>query len=691
MIKSRDGILREAKRLNKLMNNFNIGVEQRVVYVSGMLLSMQDVVDKEGNLVDCGLTPEDLKGIFTEQNRDSVIVINHVQEFLDQKDIALDKKHIMIEQFKNSISLDASRDQTVALDDLVADILKMDSSVTKQVFAFLYKYVFLAIDMTQGALDIMAEMYSTFLKYALSDGASLGKVLTPPYITSLMARILDIDMESKVMDLATGSAAFLVAAMDMMVNDANTKLGKNTTIANDAIAKIKKENLLGVEVDAKMYTLAVANMILRGDGSSNIIKADSFTTPKSVFKQFGASKLLLNPPFSYEDFGLPFFEFGLDNMEKGGLGAVIVQDSAGSGKAKNTTQRILKKHTMVASIKMPMDLFIPNAIVQTSIYVFKAKIPHNFSLDLVRFLDFRNDGYKRTKRCIKDVDSPIERYEDMYLLYKLGRSAVKNSKFHGSLWSVDDVFCEDTISKEGDDWNFEKHIEHKTERTETDFKQSIKEQFAWDLKNQIYNAPIDIVKKIGKPFAMKRMRVKDLFEIKNATPSYDKGDLVKSVDNVESFDYITRTAENRGICDVSGFMGTDGLQEAGSFSLGLMQMVFFYRYRKWYAGQFVKVITCKDVGVSVDAKLYLETVLNGLTNKLLSVLVRDVEKTFLESEIVLPVTKTNQVDYDWMESYVKEGKRQLVGALIPNLGTLGTSYIFHDKQDYGIAAEPSIQ
>ena len=58
---------------------------------------------------------------------------------------------------------------------------------------------------------------------------------------------------------------------------------------------------------------------------------------------------------------------------------------------------------------------------------------------------------------------------------------------------------------------------------------------------------------------------------------------------------------------------------------------------------------------------------------------------------MLPVTKTNQVDYDWMESYVKEGKRQLVGALIPNLGTLGTSYIFHDKQDYGIAAEPSIQ
>ena len=54
--------------------------------------------------------------------------------------------------------------------------------------------------MSGGALDIMAEMYSTFLKYALSDGAPLGKVLTPPYITSMMAKILNVNKDSRVMD-----------------------------------------------------------------------------------------------------------------------------------------------------------------------------------------------------------------------------------------------------------------------------------------------------------------------------------------------------------------------------------------------------------------------------------------------------------------------------------------------------------
>ena len=69
LIYTRKEILRQAKKLNILMNNCNIGVEQRVVYVSGMLLSMQDVIDKDGNVIDYGLTIDDLKGIETEQKR----------------------------------------------------------------------------------------------------------------------------------------------------------------------------------------------------------------------------------------------------------------------------------------------------------------------------------------------------------------------------------------------------------------------------------------------------------------------------------------------------------------------------------------------------------------------------------------------------------------------------------------------
>lgn len=284
------------------------------------------------------------------------------------------------------------------------------------------------------------------------------------------------------MDCATGSAAFLVAAMAQMIDDANKTYGKETKKANDIIKKIKKEQLLGVEVDAKMYTLAATNMILRGDGTSQIKKANTFETPKELYENFKADRLLLNPPFSYEENGMPFFEFGLDNMQKGGIGAVIIQDSAGSGKAVTTNKKILAKHRMIASIKMPMDLFNPNAIVQTSIYVFEAGTPHKFDTDLVKFIDFRNDGYQRTERIIREVDHPSERYEDLFYIYKMGLNANKVSEFHKELWNLDDIYIEDTISDSGKDWNFDQHKTINICPTEKDFTDVVRSYLFYELQ-----------------------------------------------------------------------------------------------------------------------------------------------------------------------------------------------------------------
>ena len=133
--------------------------------------------------------------------------------------------------------------------------------------------------------------------------------------------------------------------MELMIEQAEMELGKGTSVAEEVIENIKRNNLLGVELNAEMYTLAATNMILRGDGSSNIRKANTFNTPKSLYEKFGATKLLLNPPFSYQENGMPFIEFGLNNMEKGGVGAIIIQDSAGTGKAEKTNKSILKTYS----------------------------------------------------------------------------------------------------------------------------------------------------------------------------------------------------------------------------------------------------------------------------------------------------------------------------------------------------------
>lgn len=477
LITSRTLLQKYAGELNKLMHNHNITAPQRVLYVSGMLLSMQDIVDEDGNLVQRGLIPEDLLGAKTDTKRDGILITNQIKEYLKQKQIRQEKVDLMLSSF-SEISKDNQRDEPTDLDKLVGKLLEKEASTNKQIFTYIFNNIYRSIDAMAGHLDIMGEMYSEFLKYALGDGKEIGIVLTPPYVTKMMAEILNVNKDSRTMDLATGSAGFLISSMEIMIDDANKTFGKDTSRANKKIEEIKKEQLLGVELNAEMFTLAATNMILRGDGSSNIRKGNTFRTPDELYTNFKANRLLLNPPFSFEENGMPFIKFGLSKMEKGGLAAIIIQDSAGSGRAISSNQEILKNNTLLASIKMPVDLFIPMAGVQTSIYVFEAGIPHDYD-KTVKFIDFRNDGYKRTKRGLNEVDSPTERYQDIIKLYKAGKSA----KVNKNLWNIDEIYIEDFITDGGNDWNFEQHKKVDTKPKLEDFKKTVADYLAWEVAN----------------------------------------------------------------------------------------------------------------------------------------------------------------------------------------------------------------
>lgn len=475
LIRSQVQLQGYAKKLNKLMHNHNITAPQRVLYVSGMLLSMQDVGSNPG------LLQSDLKG-GTGKNADGYKIVAQIEEFLVERNIIESKRKLMLASF-SEISKDPDRDTPTQkdkeIDKLIAD---NKASVNKQIFIFIYEYIFKSIDGMAGTLDIMGEMYSEFLKYALGDGKEIGMVLTPPYITKMMAQILNVNKDSKVMDLATGSAGFLIASMELMINDAE-KVGKGTTASKDKIKEIKEQQLLGVELNAEMYTLAATNMILRGDGSSNIQKGNTFDTPESLYTNFKPDKLLLNPPFSFEENGMPFIAFGLKKMRhEKGLAAIIIQDSAGSGKAIKSNKQILKHNTLIASIKMPIDLFLPMAGVQTSIYIFQAGIAHDFD-KTVKFIDFRNDGYKRTSRSLQEIDSPTQRYEDIIKIYKAGKSA-KNLQ---ASWNLDNIYIEDLITDSGADWNFEQHKIIDTKPTLDDFKKTVNEYLVWEVSNILKN------------------------------------------------------------------------------------------------------------------------------------------------------------------------------------------------------------
>ena len=139
----------------------------------------------------------------------------------------------------------------------------------------------------------------------------------------------------------------------------------------------------------------------------------------------------------------------------------------------------------------------------------------------------------------------------------------------------------------------------------------------------------------------------DLFDIQN-TNSFNADALVPG----NEYDYVTRTSVNQGVLQETGFVNLENINPAGTWSLGLLQMDFFYRRKPWYAGQFVRKIIPK-IKLSENSVLFFTALLNKLKKRLLSVLVRDVDYMFLTSVVSLPV-KNNEIDFVFIDKFIAE-------------------------------------
>ncbi|GAA8027416.1 restriction endonuclease subunit S [Helicobacter pylori] len=160
----------------------------------------------------------------------------------------------------------------------------------------------------------------------------------------------------------------------------------------------------------------------------------------------------------------------------------------------------------------------------------------------------------------------------------------------------------------------------------------------------------------------------DLFEIEK-TLSFNKDALTQGKD----YDYITRTSQNQGVLQTTGFVNAENLNPPFTWSLGLLQMDFFYRKKSWYAGQFMRKITPKtEIENKINSRIahYFTTILNALKRPLLSVLVRDIDKTFREQKIQLPLKPTaktqtlKDINFNFMHTLINALMKQTIQGVV---------------------------
>ncbi len=454
-------------RLNNdiYQNEKGLSENDRVYLVAASIMATLGVPGKVRPLEKSELISSEEKN-----NRDGDIIVRKIKAFLDEKHLPDNKRDLIVRTLENTLTNDNINRPVAGESQLRRVFVKIIDDLG------IYYKIGLTTDFTGRLFN---EMYNWlgFTQDRLND-----VVLTPSYVATLLVRLARVNMDSYVWDFATGSAGLLVAAMNEMLTDAKQKIHSPNALAlkqND----IKALQILGIEILPSIYMLAILNMILMGDGSSNILNKDSlkdfdgkygFISPEDSFP---ADAFVLNPPYSAPGNGMVFVEKAL-SMMKHGYAAIIIQNSAGSGKATDYNISILEHSTLIASIKMPLDLFIGKSSVQTNIYVFRVGEAHQKD-DVVKFIDFSNDGYTRTNRKkaavnLRDTDHARERYAEVVNLVRYGKSKL-------NLFTEKEYYEGHIDPQNGADWNQTAPVD--TRPTLGDFKRTVANYLDWEVSN----------------------------------------------------------------------------------------------------------------------------------------------------------------------------------------------------------------
>lgn len=243
--------------------------------------------------------------------------------------------------------------------------------------------------------DYLGQLYETFFRY--TGGNTIGQYFTPRHMASFMADLVEVGSTDIVLDPACGTGGFLIAAMNRVLVEKK--------LSRAQMVRLVRKKLIGADSEPVTAAICVANMILRGDGSTGIARENCFTWPDYPVGR--ADVVLMNPPFPHKKTDTPsarFVDRALEGLKQNGRLAVIVPTSTlVQRQTRDWRAETLSRNTLDAVIGLPDELFEPHASSYTTVLFFRKGIPHRPDRK-VFFARITNDGLRMKKR----VRVPVE-------------------------------------------------------------------------------------------------------------------------------------------------------------------------------------------------------------------------------------------------------------------------------------------
>ena len=631
--KTNEKILKDAAELHEYLRAYGALKDQdKPLVVAAILLALDEI--KTGGFSLASLTGDQTLGL-----RDGDKLMNAVKGRLTRSNVGPDaKKTVLLSEFsilQNSFRLNEV-DESLGITPL------------KFYTEFLYERVFRGIKYQNTSEDFIGRFYGEFMSYSGGDGQSLGIILTPKHICDLMCDMTNVGPNDNVLDPTCGTGGFLIAAMRRMLSLAESETQKDD---------IKGKQLHGFELQSNMFAIAVANMILRRDGKSNLeccnfLKKD----PKKVQEEASPTVGLMNPPYSQgskaepEQYELSFVEHLLDCMAEGGRVAVIVPQSVMTGKSKAEQamkMSIMSKHTLEGVITCNTDTF-HGIGVNPAIAVFTAHVPHSPE-KLSKFIDFQDDGWE-WRTHVGLVEKESARDKKQYLL----------DVWDGKI-EAPSSFCVKSFAAPQDEWLHSFYFVSSESPTDVDFEKGVGEwlsfEFSMIMQNRSYlfsekekaginEEPADIQPLQEKEW--KDFRIGDLFEVERP--------VARKEDDFEPgpIPFVASGSVNNGVIRFCAPIEGKKVDKGKCLTVSPVDGSSFYQPVDFMGrgGAGSSILILRRPGMNLYRGLFTAQALRHTCSKY-SYGHMGSKEGILRERIMLPVTDLGSPDFSYMEAYVR--------------------------------------
>ena len=443
-------ILKDAEKLhNDLRNYGNLTTEQKPLIVSGIMLALREIECKTFSIDS--LVGDAIK-------TDGQKIYEAIQSNLQRVNVTPDtKRDKLLSQFaviKDTPKIN-EKDETLGKTPL------------RHYTEFLYNSIYKNIRYQNSAEDYLGRFYGEFMSYSGGDGQTLGIVLTPKHITELFCELADLKADDKVFDPCCGTAGFLIAAMHKMVKQTEDESQRR---------HIKRDQLFGIELQPYMFTIATTNMILRGDGKSNLQPWDFLKQNSNQLQLNGCTVGMMNPPYSQGSksnpdlYEISFTEHLLDSLVEGARAIVIIPQSSVTGKSKeeqNIKNNILKHHTLEGVITLNKNTFY-GVGTNPCIAMFTAGIPHDKD-HKCKFINFEDDGFVVSKHIgLEETTSAKDKRQHLLDVW-FGRIEAETK------------FCVETTIEPEDEWLHAFYYFNDEIPTEKDFENTMADYLTFEF------------------------------------------------------------------------------------------------------------------------------------------------------------------------------------------------------------------